>query len=358
MSGGSQVILIDQTLIEGLRLQLSPLKLQHMAQHLGEIGISTADIGLTDWERYGSSASSVLCREKLRVRVRAYSHEVRKACRYGFTRITFSYRQRSGKCLGKNITDALLEARRAGAVTAVQLENASILSMEDIRVFRQELIDYGVQTLIYSDGDSRLEPFLTYDALSKLNDGTLELEFHAHNARGLATANSMAALQAGVKKVAVSVCGIGGNGHAAVEELIMGEKHFLGRTIGLQATLAHSCQQVLTYLGLETPVGKAIVGSNIFAHESGIHVDGVIKDPEIYEIFRPEEVGLSRLLIIGKHSGTAALKAKFRTWGVVLDELKAQYLLEEVRKLAVYQKCQVDDNQLKQLYFNKLENCL
>lgn len=111
-------------------------------------------------------------------------------------------------------------------------------------------------------------------------------------------------------------------------------------------------------LGVELSVNKAIIGRDIFAHESGIHVDGVIKNPKIYEAFAPEEVGLARQLIIGKHSGTASLKAKFLEWNVRLTEAGANLLLKEVRRVAVKQKCPLSDVQLKQLYCERISGSI
>jgi homocitrate synthase NifV len=98
------------------------------------------------------------------------------------------------------------------------------------------------------------------------------------------------------------------------------------------------------------PVWKAIVGSNMFAHESGIHADGVQKNPLTYEVFSPEEVGLQRQMVVGKHSGTASLVAKFREYNKELTDVEANCLLEKVRSLAVDLKRSLFDKELIYLY--------
>ncbi|MGB9858786.1 MAG: homocitrate synthase/isopropylmalate synthase family protein, partial [Moorellaceae bacterium] len=95
---------------------------------------------------------------------------------------------------------------------------------------------------------------------------------------------------------------------------------------------------------------KPIVGSNMFAHESGIHVNGVLKNPQTYEIFAPEEVGLKRRIVIGKHSGTAALKMKLAEYGIILGEQDSAALLQQVRAAAVELKRSLLDQELIYLY--------
>jgi len=101
----------------------------------------------------------------------------------------------------------------------------------------------------------------------------------------------------------------------------------------------------------DLPVSKAIVGSNTFAHESGIHTDGVLKDSETYEAFTPQEVGAERQLVIGKHSGKKAILAKFEMeYGIELSEEEAKALLPKVRSMAVELKRALFDKELVSLY--------
>jgi homocitrate synthase NifV len=101
-------------------------------------------------------------------------------------------------------------------------------------------------------------------------------------------------------------------------------------------------------------VWKAIVGTNMFAHESGIHTDGTLKFPGTYEAFQPEEVGLERQIVIGKHSGKASIKAKFLEYGIELTEAQAENILAQVRATAVNLKRSLFDKEIMYLY----EDCL
>ena len=110
-------------------------------------------------------------------------------------------------------------------------------------------------------------------------------------------------------------------------------------------------EYVASASGRLLPVSKPIVGSNIFAHESGIHGDGVLKNPLTYEVFTPEEVGLERQMVIGKHSGSASIRAKFiHEYGIELNNEEAKWILEKARELSVNLKRSLFDKELMYIY--------
>jgi len=98
------------------------------------------------------------------------------------------------------------------------------------------------------------------------------------------------------------------------------------------------------------PVWKTIVGTNVFAHESGIHVDGVIKNPQNYEVFSPEEVGLERQLVVGKHSGSHTILYKFKEFGIELSQEESSEILTMAREMAVDLKRALFDKELMYVY--------
>ena len=110
------------------------------------------------------------------------------------------------------------------------------------------------------------------------------------------------------------------------------------------------CEYVARASGRPLAVSKPIVGANTFAHESGIHADGVIKDPSTYEVFSPEEVGLERQIIIGKHSGSKAVLLKFREYGIDLTKEEADDLLALIRSVTVDMKRTLFDKELMYIY--------
>jgi 2-isopropylmalate synthase len=140
------------------------------------------------------------------------------------------------------------------------------------------------------------------------------LSAHCHDDLGLAVANSLAAVRAGVRQIECTINGIGERaGNAALEEVVVAlavRKDSFGVTTGIQLEQLFPSSRLLTEItGAQVAPNKAVVGANAFAHEAGIHQDGIIKNPLTYEIISPEAVGVpSRSLVLGKHSGRHALK--------------------------------------------------
>jgi homocitrate synthase NifV len=174
-----------------------------------------------------------------------------------------------------------------------------------------------------------------------------ELEYCGCNQLGLATGNALGAIKSGVRRLIVSCGGVGG--FPAWEEVGMGINRLLQLPLAIPADLAIRCRGLLEAIGEEIAVNKPIIGSGIFAHESGIHVDGIFKKSELYEPFSPEDVGLARQIVIGKHSGKAALQARLKELDLAWPAPDLPRILEKVRQLAVAQKAPVIDAQLQQL---------
>jgi 2-isopropylmalate synthase len=153
----------------------------------------------------------------------------------------------------------------------------------------------------------------------------ITLSAHCHNDLGLAVANSLAAIRAGARQVECTINGIGERaGNASLEEIAVAlavRQSFFGVRTNLQLDRIYSASRLLTNItGVSVPPNKAVVGSNAFAHEAGIHQDGILKNPLTYEIIRPEAVGVpARKLILGKHSGRNALRTRIEELGYKLS---------------------------------------
>ncbi len=152
---------------------------------------------------------------------------------------------------------------------------------------------------------------------------------HCHNDLGLAVANSLAAVMNGVRQVECTINGLGERaGNASLEEIVMAvntRKDFYPVVTGIDTShIVPTSRLVATVTGFPVQPNKAIVGANAFAHESGIHQDGVLKHRETYEIMRAEDVGWNaNKLVLGKHSGRAAVRARFEELGVTFDSPEA-----------------------------------
>jgi 2-isopropylmalate synthase len=149
----------------------------------------------------------------------------------------------------------------------------------------------------------------------------ITLSAHCHDDLGLAVANSLAAIRAGVRQIECTINGIGERaGNASLEEVVVAlavRKDSFGVTTGVRLEQLFSTSRMLTEItGAQVAPNKAVVGANAFAHEAGIHQDGIIKNPLTYEIISPEAVGVpSRSLVLGKHSGRNALRMSLRDLG-------------------------------------------
>ncbi len=182
------------------------------------------------------------------------------------------------------------------------------------------------------------------------NIGRAILSVHCHNDLGLAVANSLIAIQNGVRQVECTINGIGERaGNASLEEIVMTlrtRKDLFGVETAINTQEIYPSSAMLTNLtGLIVQPNKAIVGKNAFAHEAGIHQDGVIKEKLTYEIMRPEDVGIKESrLVMGKHSGRHALRQRYNELGFDLSdaELEKAYIL--IKKVADKKKTVYDED--------------
>ncbi len=245
-------------------------------------------------------------------------------------------------------------AKSHGLYVSVNAEDASRADLNFLIEFAKNAKKAGADRLRFCDTVGVLEPFKTYEIVRRLiEEAEIEIEMHTHNDFGMATANALAGVKAGATYVNTTVNGLGERaGNACLAEVVMAlryiEKFDLGIDIlGLRPLSEYVAQATQRPL----PVNKAILGANIFAHESGIHVDGILKHPSVYEAFSPEDVGLERQILIGKHSGTQAIKYKFSTeFGIELDDELANAILAQVRTMAVKHKRALFDKELMLIY--------
>ncbi len=168
----------------------------------------------------------------------------------------------------------------------------------------------------------------------------ITLSAHCHDDLGLAVANSLAAVRAGVRQIECTVNGIGERaGNAALEEVAVAlavRKDSFGVTTNIKLEQLFPASRLLTEVtGAVVAPNKAVVGANAFAHEAGIHQDGIIKNPATYEIMSPESVGVpSRSLVMGKHSGRNALRMSLRDLGFEASDAELAEIYRRVTALA------------------------
>jgi homocitrate synthase NifV len=244
-------------------------------------------------------------------------------------------------------------AREKGLKVAVGGEDSSRADIDFLITVVAAAKAAGAQRFRIADTLSVLDPFATHALVSALRQTTdLELEIHAHDDLGLATANTLAAVQAGATHASVTVIGLGERaGNAPLEEVAVALAQLHGRETGIVLDqLSSVAALVSTAAARPIPVNKAIVGDHVFTHESGIHVDGLLKDRRTYEALDPGLLGRTHRFAIGKHSGMAAIAAMLSGLGlpVARDELPA--ILRRVREHAVAGKSPIDADTMRTIW--------
>jgi homocitrate synthase NifV len=244
-------------------------------------------------------------------------------------------------------------ARGQGFEVSVGGEDASRTDLDFLCRVTVAAEEAGARRFRFADTCGVLDPFATYAIFRRLCAETdLELEFHGHDDLGLATANTLAAVRGGATHVSVCVLGLGERaGNAALEEVVTG----LGQLMGIEsrvnlAALPAVAERVASASCRAIPEGKAIVGSHAFTHESGIHVSALLRDPKTYEALDPTAFGRTRRIVLGKHSGRAAVGDALRGLGLAADESTIALVLAMVRAHASRMKRVVNASELYEFY--------
>jgi len=207
----------------------------------------------------------------------------------------------------------------------------------------------GAQRLRYADTLGLLEPFTVYKQISTLVTAQpLAIEIHCHDDLGLATANTLAAIKAGALYANTTVVGLGERaGNAPLEEVATALLQCYQQDLGIHLNaLPALCQAVSKAARRPLAKQKSLVGDNVFTHESGIHVDGLLKDIRNYQGVDPQLLGRTHTFVLGKHSGLSAVQAVFSRIGVSLDSIQTNKLLAAVQAFAIDRKRNPSDQEL------------
>ena len=250
-------------------------------------------------------------------------------------------------CLEAVVT-AVKQARQYTDDIEFSAEDATRSDMDFLCTVVEAAISVGATTINLPDTvgyctPEEIQEFFTEVRQRVANIDDIILSTHCHDDLGLAVANSLAAVQAGVRQVECTINGIGERaGNASLEEIVMATRvkpDRLPYETDVVSTELFRTSQMLTELTHESvQANKAIVGRNAFAHEAGIHQDGVIKDRRTYEIMKPEDVGVESTLVLGKHSGRHAVKKQCQDQGYELPRFELDRVYREVIALADRQK--------------------
>ena len=326
-----------------------------IAQALHAIGVPEMEIGIPamgDAEIEVIQSIAALCMEsKLMVWGRMCASDVAAAARCGIDIVNLSMPvsdlqiqhklRRDRDWVLEQIRQFVPQALDLGMDVSVGGEDSSRADPEFLLRVIETAQRAGARRFRFADTLGLLDPFATLDIMRRLRGAVdIELEMHAHNDLGLATANTLAAVSGGATHVNTTVNGLGERaGNAPLEEVVMGLRHIHGIEAAVDTrALPQISSLVAQASGKPVASNKSIVGEAVFTHESGIHVDGLLKNPANYEPFSPAELGRAHHTVLGKHSGSHAVKNAYAKLGMILSDLQASAMLDKIRSYAMITK--------------------
>lgn len=370
LENGKKIYIVDTTLRDGEQTAGVVFANQEkvtIASMLSEVGVDQLEVGIPAMGGDEKEAIKEIVKRNKKSSIMAWNRAVIKDieqsidCGVDAVAISISVSdihikhklKTSREWVLENMVTAVEYAKKNGLYVSVNGEDASRADREFLVQFINTAKASGADRFRYCDTVGIMQPFKIRDDINYLVEKTgFDIEMHTHNDFGMATANALAGLTGGATHVGVTVNGLGERaGNAALEEVLMSLMFVYNYEGKIDTKMFREVSEYVSRAsGRILPAWKAIVGDNMFAHESGIHADGAIKNPKNYEAFDPDIVGAQRQIVIGKHSGRAGIVNKFKEYGIELDSEASQVVLEMVRASSVRVKRTLFDKELVQIY--------
>jgi homocitrate synthase NifV len=340
-----------------------------IARALDRAGVPELEIGIPimgDREQETIQAIADLgLKAKLMVWGRMTDEDVRAVARSGADIVNLSIPvsdihvrhklKRTRQWVLEQIRRCVRNALDAGCEVSVGAEDASRADADFVLSAAEAARAAGARRFRFADTLGVLDPAQTAHRIHRLRtEVDLEIEMHAHDDFGLATANTLAAVLAGATHINTTVNGLGERaGNAPLEEAVMALRHLYDIDSGIDARhLPQLSQLVARASGRPVALNKSIVGEAVFTHESGIHVDGLSKNPLNYQGFDPVELGREHRVVLGKHSGSRAVRNAYAGLGIPLTDAQAQGILLRIREHATATKRAPDGEELRLFYLD------
>lgn len=319
-----------------------------IARHLDALGVPELEIGIPamgETERESIRAVAALgLSSRLMVWSRMHAGDIEACCGLGVQLIDISVPssdqhlsfklRRDRDWLLQNLGKHIARARDAGLEVCIGAEDSSRADPEFLARIADAAQSAGARRIRFADTLGVLDPFAVAQRIGDLRRTTdLEIEMHAHDDLGLATANTLAAARSGATHVNTTVNGLGERaGNAPLEEVVLGLRRCYGIETGVDLRKFPALsEKVASASGRPVAWQKSIVGEGAFTHEAGIHIDGLLKHPDNYQGFDPQLVGRRHRFVLGKHSGSGGVQAVYAELGQTVADFEAVLLIARVR---------------------------
>lgn len=364
----AQVMIDDTTLREGEQTPGVIFNVQdkvRIARHLDRVGIQRIEAGFPAASEGEKRAVKAIIAEKLNMKIFGFARAVKSdidavvdcGC-YGvmmsFPPSDIHLKYKLGITREeylKKAVECVRYAKSQGLYITYSAEDSIRTDPDFLLTMFKTVIENGVDCPRIVDTLGLATPNTIKEYVSAVKSITeLPIEIHCHNDHGLALANSLAAMEAGASIISCTVNGIGERaGIAATEEVIINLHNFYEVKSFRMKNLYSLCKLVEEISRINFVPNKPVCGENIFSHTSGIHQAAVLKHPVTYEPYPPELIGRTRKLILGKLSGSHAVRAKLKEFGINADEMKVKKITEMVKKTSESRRSALTDNEFLDL---------
>lgn len=356
-----KVKILDTTLRDGEQtpgVSLTPDEKLRIAIQLGELGVNVIEAGsaiTSEGEREGIKK---VVNEDLPAEIcsfaRAVKVDVDAALECGVDSVHLvvptsdlhiEHKLRKTKEEVKDLAiDTIEYAIDHGLLVELSAEDSTRSDMDFLNQLFAEGIEAGAERICACDTVGMLTPDKAYKFYENLVKQGKPLSVHCHNDFGLAVANTLSAIQAGASQAHVTVNGIGERaGNASLEETVVALYSLYNIKTDINIEMLYDVSRMVSRItGVHLQPNKAIVGENAFAHESGIHADGVIKKAETYEPITPELVGHKRRFVMGKHVGSHIIKKRIQEMGLRVNDQQFRQIFTRIKSLGDRGKCVTD----------------